>query len=68
MSFNGSIYERQIYDTLTLLGDLGGVQGSFEIIFGWLTNSWAAIVLEALLVSKLYTVKKDRKISPTEHK
>ena len=64
MSFDSTSYERKVYDILALLGDLGGVQASFETIFGWLTGSWAAIALQALLVSELYTKKKDRDVVP----
>lgn len=67
MSFNTSSYERKIYDVLTLLGDIGGVQGAFETIFTWLTCGWAALALESLLVSQLFQVKKGSKVKTPKH-
>jgi len=41
MSYDSSIYRRQIYDVLEWFGDIGGVLEAFTIIFSVLTVTWA---------------------------
>lgn len=54
MSFNSSVYRRQIYGVLELFGDVGGVLEALSIIFGIFTATWSQINLESALITELY--------------
>lgn len=57
MSYDSSIYTRQIYGVLEWFGDLGGLLEAVSIIFGVFTVTWAQVNLEKALTEALYKVK-----------
>ena len=50
-------YERKVYDTLSLFGELGGVFELFLLIFGFFLEPWATFSFQLKVLNRLYTVR-----------
>ena len=58
MDFDVITYEREVYTSLELLSDIGGLSGMLMTVFGFVIMTWNYQVLDNYLVSKLFKIRK----------
>ena len=58
MDFDITTYEREVYTSLELLSDIGGLSGMLMTVFGFLIMTWNFQIFDNYLVSKLFKIRK----------
>ena len=57
-------YERRVYSVFDLLGDVGGIEGSLSIVFGFIVSSYVSSAFQNSVINQQFDyIDTDKKVT-----